>query len=223
MTLPTRRRGAWLRMLVVLTMAISAPAARAGEPEAVSLSEAAGRLAAGGFVLMMRHAQTEPGIGDPPGYRLDDCTTQRNLSALGRAQARGAGEALRAAGVRIERVRSSVWCRCRETAQLAFGRHEVWPALNSFFDQGITQAAQTREVEAFAMTMRPPDNAMLVTHQVNITAAFGVWTSPGEIVAGRWDGARLRAEFRFRADSAGAAAFSAQSPIARSAWTTPAR
>lgn len=210
-----------LRHLAAVTLAAYTLAAQATEPATVTLDEAAQRLTAGGYVLMMRHAQTEAGIGDPPGYRLDDCATQRNLSAAGRAQARGIGEALRAAGVRIDLVRSSVWCRCRDTAQLAFGRHEVWSALNSFFDQAMRQGAQTREVETFAATVRPPDNAMLVTHQVNITAAFGAWTSPGDIVAGRWDGTRLRAEFRFRADPARPMALSVAHPSAQIAASAP--
>ena len=186
------------RGLLLLALTPFAPSTRAAEAQRVALDEAARRLAGGGFVLMMRHAQTEAGIGDPANFRVDDCSTQRNLSDAGRAQARAIGAALRSAGIRVDTVRSSAWCRCRETAELAFGRHEVWPALNSFFGGRPGAQAQTREVEAFAAGLRPPANAMLVTHQVNITAALGPWTEPGEIVAGRWDGARLRAGFSFR-------------------------
>ena len=186
------------RHVLLLVLAPFALPAHASELQRVTLDEAARRLAGGGFVLMMRHARTEAGIGDPANFRIDDCSTQRNLSDAGRAQARAVGAALRAAGIRFDTVRSSAWCRCRETAELAFGRHEVWPALNSFFDGRPGAQAQTREVEAFAAGLRPPANAMLVTHQVNITAALGPWTEPGEIVAGRWEGARLRAEFSFR-------------------------
>lgn len=186
------------RCVLLLALAPFAPSAGASEPQRVALDEAARRLAGGGFVLMMRHAQTEAGIGDPANFRVEDCSTQRNLSDAGRAQARAVGAALREAGIRVDTVRSSAWCRCRETAELAFGRHEVWPALNSFFDGRPGAQAQTREVEAFAAGWRPPANAMLVTHQVNITAALGTWTAPGEIVVGRWEDARLRTEFSFR-------------------------
>lgn len=205
MTTPRTRRMMRLdplRRLMGLALALAAFGVRAADPTPVSVEEAARRLASGGFVLMMRHTQTEAGVGDPPGYRLDDCTSQRNLSDAGRAQARAIGAALRASGVRIGIVRASAWCRCRDTAELAFGRHEVWPALNSFFDRSAGGSTQTRDVEAFAKTVQPPGNAMLVTHQVNISAAFGTWTSPGEIVAGRWTEGGLRAEFRFRADAA---------------------
>lgn len=65
---------------------------------------------------MLRHAQTVPGTGDPPGFRLDDCATQRHLGELGRTQARAWGELLRREGVRVDWVHASAWCRCQETA-----------------------------------------------------------------------------------------------------------
>jgi hypothetical protein len=88
---------------------------------------------AGGCVVLMRHAATEPGVGDPPGFRLDSCRTQRNLSDEGRAQARRIAQAFAARNLSPPTVRSSAWCRCTETAQLAFGGYSVWPAINSFF------------------------------------------------------------------------------------------
>lgn len=177
-----------------------AEAARADAVDRVDLGGAAARLRGGGWVLMMRHAQTEPGIGDPPGFRLDRCETQRNLSEAGRRQARAAGEALRAAGIVPAMVRSSAWCRCRDTAELAFGRYEPWPALDSFFEDRAREPAQTAQVQAFARGLREPGNAVLVTHQVNVVAALGVSPAQGEIVAGRWEEGRLRARFAFRPD-----------------------
>lgn len=165
----------------------------------LSLEDAAARLAGGGWLLMMRHAATEPGLGDPAGFRVDDCATQRNLSDEGRRQARETGVAMRAAGIVIDEVRASPWCRCRDTAQLAFGRHEAWAPLGSFFDRRADEAAATREVRALARTQDPRRNLMLVTHQVNVTAVYDVFPAVGEIVAGRWRGGRLAAEFRFAA------------------------
>jgi len=191
----TRMRDA----LAVLWVAVLAllPLTGAAQAPSVPLEEAAARLASGGYVLMMRHARTEPGIGDPPQFRIGDCATQRNLSDEGREQARVIGASLRAAGVRLAIVRSSQWCRCLETASLAFGAHEAWPALNSFFADRSDEPQRTGEVLRFAEALRPPDNAMLVTHQVNISAAFGTFTAPGEIVAGRWRDGALVPEFRF--------------------------
>ena len=86
-----------------------------------------------GRLLMLRHAQA-PGSGDPPGFRLDDCATQRNLDAAGRAQSVSLGHRLARAGILRAKVYSSQWCRCLETARLlGIGQVEVLPALNSFY------------------------------------------------------------------------------------------
>src|SRR5512134_1262540 len=81
-------------------------------------------LRAGGHIALLRHAAA-PGVGDPPGFRLEDCGTQRNLSAEGRAQARRIGEALRRRGVEVDAVYSSEWCRCLQTAELIGGNRPI--------------------------------------------------------------------------------------------------
>lgn len=140
------------------------------------------QLRAGGHVLLMRHAQTEAGVGDPPGFTLGDCRTQRNLSADGRAQARRTGEAFRARGIPLAEVRTSAWCRCVDTATLAFDNAMVWAPLNSFFDAAERKETQTVQVKDFIRGVRPPSNVMLVTHQVNISALTGEPVGSGEIV-----------------------------------------
>lgn len=182
-------------------LALLAVAPARGDAPSVNPREAAGRLASGGFVMMMRHAQTEPGVGDPPSFRLEDCATQRNLSEAGRAQSRSIGEGLRALGVRIDVVLSSRWCRCRETARLAFGAYRSWPTLDSFFGRPGEGEERTAELAAFAKGFRGPGNAMLVTHQVNISAAMGGFAAPGEVVVGRWRDGRLQPEFRFTVEA----------------------
>ncbi|MEW6479640.1 MAG: histidine phosphatase family protein [Pseudomonadota bacterium] len=141
-------------------------------------------LREGGCVVLMRHAQTVAGVGDPPGFRLGDCRTQRNLSDEGREQARRVGEAFRQQGIVLSQVRSSAWCRCTDTADLAFGRHQVWPAINSFFRNNSGEA-QTREVLKAAISVRTPENWMLVTHQVNISALTGEFPAMGELFVTR--------------------------------------
>jgi len=137
-------------------------------------------LRLGGCVVLMRHALTEPGIGDPPGFRLGQCSTQRNLSEAGREQARRVGTAFTRESVPIDEVRSSAWCRCTETAELAFGRHSVWAPINSFFNDA-TGPAQTREVLRAVRGLAAPKNLMLVTHQVNISALTGEFLAMGEV------------------------------------------
>ena len=150
-----------------------------------------GRLRQGGLVLLMRHGATEPGLGDPAGFRLDDCRTQRNLSAAGREDARRAGARLRAEGVPIASVFTSPWCRCRETATLAFGRAEEWEPLSSFFDYPHRQAEFTERVSrriAGYGHRKPPGNVVMVTHNVNIAALTKLSVGTAEIVAVRPDG-----------------------------------
>lgn len=83
-----------------------------------------------GDVVLYRHALA-PGGGDPPGFRLGDCSTQRNLNDEGRAQARRIGEWFQARQLQPEKVLSSPWCRCIDSATLAFGTPQVWAALGS--------------------------------------------------------------------------------------------
>ncbi len=154
-------------------------------------------LQAGG-VLIVRHAQTEPGIGDPPGFRLDDCTTQRNLSSAGRAQAAAIGPAaigpaLAARGVRVGRVESSAWCRCLDTARLAFpgAPVQVNASLNSFFEDRRTGPAQTQALRNRMLAWRGPGALVLVTHQVNIGALTGRPAPVGEGVVLRIVGGEL--------------------------------
>lgn len=139
-------------------------------------------LREGGCVLLLRHAQTDPGIGDPPGWRLGDCASQRNLSGEGRAQAARLGERLRRAGIAIGPVRSSRWCRCADTAKLAFDRVEPWPVLDSFFAGRGAEPAQTAALRAWVGAFKGPANAALVTHQVNMTALTGEGASMGEVL-----------------------------------------
>lgn len=170
------------------------PGARAqvaAEPAGASAADFWRLARAGGCVFLMRHGATEAGLGDPPGFRLDDCRTQRNLSEAGRAASRQLGLRFRDEGVRLSAVYSSAWCRCLDTARLAFDphypAHQIWPALNSFFQGQGDAAAQTRAVLQRVATLHPPDNWMLVTHQVNITALTGAFPAMGEVFLTRAD------------------------------------
>lgn len=161
------------------------------------------RLRAGGYVLLVRHAATEGGTGDPPGFRLGDCATQRNLSAQGRDAARALGERVRAEKVPIARVYTSPWCRCRDTAMLAFGQAEEWEALSSVFDLPDHEAEFTARVKKRIgnySTRKLGGNVAMVTHNVNIAALTKLSVAPAEIVVVRPDGCcGLRTLGRLRA------------------------
>lgn len=144
-------------------------------------------VAAGGCAVLLRHAQTVPGIGDPPGFRLDDCSTQRNLSEVGRAESRRFGDEFRRRGVTVDEVLSSRWCRCIDTAQLAFPQHEVrvFEPLNSFFADGSTRQAQTDALSDYLGRQPAARRIVMVTHQVNISALTGQAVGMGETVVVR--------------------------------------
>jgi broad specificity phosphatase PhoE len=140
----------------------------------------------GGNIFLMRHAQTVSGIGDPPGFRLDDCSTQRNLSPAGVAESQRLGERFVQQRVQLHEVKSSAWCRCTDTARHAFDphypAHQVWAPLNSFFQGQGSGPVQTRQAMARARQLPPGHNWMWVTHQVNISALTGRSTSMGEVL-----------------------------------------
>ena len=129
----------------------------------------------------MRHAHA-PGTGDSTRFALDDCTTQRNLDERGREQAREIGAAIRAAGVTVDRVLTSQWCRCRDTARLLdLGPVEELSALNSFFRNPARADRQTTEMREFLFGLRTGETVILVTHYVNIRALTGRGAASGEV------------------------------------------
>ena len=129
---------------------------------------------------MLRHTQTEPGVGDPPGYRLDQCATQRNLSESGRDQARLIGEWFKTRNLKPRSVQTSIWCRCKDTAELAFGQYAVLGALASTFDNRSGQDSQTQELKSRLKNIPVGQFEVWVTHQVNITALTGEVPGMGE-------------------------------------------
>ncbi len=139
-------------------------------------------LRAGGIVLF-RHALA-PGGGDPPGFKLKDCATQRNLSEEGRAQAKRMGERLKAEGVKVQAVWSSQWCRALETAKLmavvAPEKIEAKPAFNSLFATPERQPEQTAAAKKLLATHKGPGALVVTTHQVGITGLTGIVPASGE-------------------------------------------
>lgn len=161
-------------ILSLLCLGLLARAAWAGD--ALPLAE----LAKPGRILMLRHAYA-PGTGDPPEFRLDDCTTQRNLDAGGRAQASALGDRLKRAGITRAQVYSSQWCRCLETARrLRIGAVNALPALNSFYGRAQERAARVAALRSFLARL-PADGppVVLVTHQFTINAFTGAGTPSG--------------------------------------------
>ena len=170
------RRFAIAAMASVIVALLSGPAAA---------TDGGWAAVTAGSIVLLRHAEA-PGTGDPPGFRVGDCTTQRNLSAAGRAQSVRIGEAFRARGISVGKVLSSQWCRCVDTAELAFpGRVEREPAFNSFFENRSSEQAQTASARAILSAWTGPGVLVVSTHQVNITALTGAVPSSGEAIVVR--------------------------------------
>jgi len=166
---------AWVAALLLLGAPVLASPARGDEG-------VWRRLAAGGQVVLLRHGTTISGVGDPTGFRLDDCATQRNLTEAGREESRRIGAAFKTRAIPVERVLSSPWCRCLETARLAFGSAETWEPLSSLFADRTRQAEQTRAFRALAGEKRPGGNTILVTHGANVVTFVGVSPAMAEMV-----------------------------------------
>ena len=145
-------------------------------------------LRTAGHFALIRHASA-PGTLDPPGFSLDDCTTQRNLSAGGRTQAVRMGDLLRTNGITAARLYSSQWCRCLDTATLMkLGDVTRQPLLNYFGQDQARRASQLEALRAWIARLELAQPTLLVTHQVVITAVAGVPAGDGEIVAMRRSG-----------------------------------
>ena len=153
-------------------------------------------LQRGGHVILMRHAATVPGIGDPPGFRLGVCATQRTLSQAGRDDAARIGAAMRRHAVPVGPVLSSRWCRCLDTARLAFGRVEPSAMIDSMFqDDEAARQRKLAQLRTYLAGYRDPGNLVLVTHDVNIRALVGKYVEQGEfVIASRSPDGVLRIE-----------------------------
>jgi phosphohistidine phosphatase SixA len=153
---------------------IAAPVAAADD----SL-EAWAALVNGSHVALIRHGNAPPGYGDPPGFKIDDCATQRNMDERGRAQAKAVGEAFRQHSVRVDKILSSPWCRCLDTARLM--------ALGPV-DSTLAVAASDKSPERLATlkqmvsSWRGPGTLVVVTHALTVQALVGILPGQAETV-----------------------------------------
>jgi len=149
---------------------------------AAGASTAVSGLRQGGYVIFFRHAATEWAQNDVGPNHLSNCAAQRNLSNLGRSQAQAIGEGFRALGIPVGKVESSAYCRCLDTAKLAFGKAEPARDLSSFLPEPPQE--QVRRVQSIrARLATPPSpgtNTILVSHKIMFTDATGVALEEGD-------------------------------------------
>jgi phosphohistidine phosphatase SixA len=138
-------------------------------------------VAAGGHVVLLRHGKTPGGAGDPPGFRIDDCTTQRNLTDEGREQVRVHARLLRAHNAKIDKVLSSAWYRCRETAALLdAGEVGHLAALDNLFGRWEAREGKTRALRELVRGWKGPGTLALVTHGANVLPLVHIQPSEAE-------------------------------------------
>ena len=140
-------------------------------------------LKEGGKVVFIRHSYA-PGIGDPHFFDIKKCSTQRNLNGDGILQSKKIGDFFSKNNIKIDKVLSSEWCRCKDTAQIAFKTFETFDALNSFYDPRFekNKIKQLKDLKTFINRWNSNKNLILVTHFVVISEMLDIGVSSGEIV-----------------------------------------
>ena len=141
------------------------------------------QLEDGEKLIFIRHAYA-PGSGDPSNFNLNDCSTQRNLSKEGREQSKYIGEFFRENNIKIDKVLSSEWCRCKETAKIAFEDFSTNSFLNSFYSSKYAKNKnkQIKALNNYIKKFKSDKNLILITHYVLISEVLNYAPSSGEIV-----------------------------------------
>ena len=141
------------------------------------------QLEIGGKLIFIRHAYA-PGSGDPYNFNLNDCSTQRNLNDKGRKQAQNIGKFFKKNKIKIDKVLSSEWCRCKDTAKIAFNKFSTKNFLNSFYSLKFAKNKnkQVKELRDYIKKFDSKKNLILITHYVLISEVLGYAPSSGEIV-----------------------------------------
>ena len=141
------------------------------------------QLKKGGNLIFIRHAYA-PGGGDPENFIISDCSTQRNLNEDGKNQSKRIGQFFIENNILLDKVLSSEWCRCKDTAQIAFTNFETKNFLNSFFSAQFAsnKNQQIRDLKKYVKNWQSDKNLVLVTHYVLISEILNYTSSSGEIV-----------------------------------------
>jgi len=167
----------FIKFLIIIFISINSPI------KADSNQNVINELKKGGNLIFIRHAYA-PGGGDPKNFDINECKTQRNLSNSGRDQAKKIGSFFKDNNIPISKVYSSEWCRCKETASIAFNDFETKSFLNSFFSSQFAKNKdlQMKRLKTFINNWNKNKNLVFVTHYVVISESLNYAPSSGEIV-----------------------------------------
>ena len=172
----------FIKFLLIIFITINSPI------KADSKQNLINELKQGGKLIFIRHAYA-PGGGDPINFDISKCNTQRNLNDLGRKQADKIGSLFRGNNIYDNKVYSSEWCRCKETALIAFNEFETKNFLNSFFSSKFAKNknSQIKGFKKFIKSWDGKKNLIFVTHYVFISEILGYSPSSGEIIISNKD------------------------------------
>ena len=172
----------FIKFLIIIFISINSPI------KADSNQNVINELKKGGNLIFIRHAYA-PGGGDPKNFDINECKTQRNLSNSGRDQAKKIGSFFKDNNIPISKVYSSEWCRCKETASIAFNDFETKSFLNSFFSSQFAKNKdlQMKRLKTFINNWDKNKNLVFVTHYVVISESLNYAPSSGEIVISNKD------------------------------------
>ena len=134
-------------------------------------------------VFFMRHALA-PGFGDPENFKLDDCSTQRNLSNDGIDQARKISNEFTKYDVKFTKVYSSYWCRCYETVKsMGLKNYQLHSGLNSFYQNHVSKKEVMKDLNNLISSLDKKQGPYLfVTHYVVIGSYTKIFPDSGGIV-----------------------------------------
>ena len=140
-------------------------------------------LKEGKKLVFIRHA-IAPGNGDPNNFDINDCSTQRNLNENGIEESKKIGLFFKNNKIKIDKVLSSQWCRCKDTAKYAFKNFKTFDALNSFYDEkfAANEAKQIKDLKNYIKRWNSDKNLVLITHFVVISSILNTGASSGEII-----------------------------------------
>ena len=166
-----------VKFLLIIFISINLPL------KAESNQNLIAELKKGGKLIFIRHAFA-PGMGDPDNFDIDNCDTQRNLSDVGREQAKKIGAFFKKNNITVDEVYSSEWCRCKETAQIAFNKYEKKNFLNSFFSSRFfkNKESQMIKLKRFIYNHDNKKNIIFLTHYVVINETLNYSSNSGEII-----------------------------------------
>tara|TARA_B100000579_G_scaffold263637_1_gene217240 strand:+ start:59 stop:610 length:552 start_codon:yes stop_codon:yes gene_type:complete len=134
-------------------------------------------------LIFIRHA-IAPGNGDPGNFNIEDCSTQRNLDLNGIEQSKKIGLFFKNNNIKIDKILSSEWCRCKDTANYAFGNFQTFDALNSFYNEkfATNEDKQIKDLKKYIKNWQSDKNIVFVTHYVVISSILKTASSSGEII-----------------------------------------